>query len=83
MLEPSLRGTGAPPPEASIARVVQWYKGCVKENSGGYGSAEDGTGTRPARKGVGEVSGNTFLLMIILMMILLFILISFGPLIFF
>jgi hypothetical protein len=38
---------------------------------------------RPVRKGVGEVSGNTFLLVVILMMILLFCLISLGPLIFF
>jgi len=29
------------------------------------------------------LSGNTFLMMVILMMVLLFILISFGPLIFF
>jgi hypothetical protein len=40
-------------------------------------------GTCPARKGVGEVSGNTFLLIVILMMVLLFCLISLGPLIFF
>jgi hypothetical protein len=32
---------------------------------------------------MGEVSGNTFLLMVILMMILLFCLISLGPLIYF
>jgi len=32
---------------------------------------------------VDEVSGNTFLLIVILMMILLFCLISLGPLIFF
>jgi hypothetical protein len=32
---------------------------------------------------MGEVSGNLFLLTVILMMVLLFILISFGPLIFF
>jgi len=32
---------------------------------------------------VGEVSGNLFLLTVILMMVLLFILISFGPLIVF
>jgi hypothetical protein len=36
-----------------------------------------------ARKGEGEVGGNTFLLIVILMMILLFCLISLGPLIFF
>jgi hypothetical protein len=40
-------------------------------------------GDSPARKGVGEVSGNTFLLMVILIMILLFCLISLAPLIFF
>jgi hypothetical protein len=38
---------------------------------------------RQAGKGVGEVNGNTFLLMVILMMVLLFCLISLGPLIFF
>jgi hypothetical protein len=32
---------------------------------------------------MGEVNGNTFLLIVILMMILLFCLISLGPLIFF
>jgi hypothetical protein len=37
----------------------------------------------PGRERDGEVSGNTFLLMVILIMILLFCLISLGPLIFF
>lgn len=38
MLEPNPRSTDDPPPEASVARVVQWYKVRVKGNSVGYGS---------------------------------------------
>jgi hypothetical protein len=49
----------------------------------GHGSPKDGSGLARRKKGVGEVSGNTFLLMVILIMILLFCLISLGPLIFF
>jgi hypothetical protein len=65
-----------------MARVIRWYKGRIKED-------RSVTGPRnmprdpPARKGEGGVSGNTFLLMVILIMILLFCLISLGPLIFF
>jgi hypothetical protein len=60
--------------------LVRYYIVRVIVKLVGYGSPRDGT---PDSERMGEVSGNTFLLIVILMMILLFCLISLGPLIFF
>lgn len=83
IVEPTPRGAGTLQPEVPVARVVRWYKGRGKQNPVDYWSQGSGLGGHPTRKGAGEVSGNIFLLTVILMMVLLFILISFGPLIVF
>ena len=62
-----------------MARTIRWYKGHIRVN-------RSVTGPRKMARDSGrsgEMSSNTFLLMVILIMILLFCLISLGPLIFF
>ena len=67
-----------------MARVAQWYKVRVRVSRFGCGSPEDSPEKLARhRKERSKVSGNTFLLVVILMMVLLFLLISLGPLIFF
>ena len=65
-----------------LLRWLGWYKVTQKKNrpvTGPRKMARDSAGSERS----GEMSGNTFLLMVILIMILLFCLISLGPLIFF